>query len=118
MFLVTTNSVYGRKVKRILGLVTGVGCSMTGILDNVKVSLLRDSKGGEVPELEKRLDEARKKALEELKTKAKELGADAVSGVKFSVGTTEREKKLVVAVLASGTAVKLEKKGTKGNGSV
>ncbi len=103
MILCTTESVPGRTIREVIGLVKGntvraahVGTDMQAWLKNLV--------GGEIEEYTKLMAEAREQALDRLAAEARARGADAVVGLHFSSceitdGAAE--------FLAYGTAVKL-----------
>jgi len=65
---------------------------------------LRMIVGGEIPEYTKLLAESREQAIDRMKDKAAELGADAIVCVRF---TTSQVMSGAAEVLVTGTAVKL-----------
>ena len=104
MILTTTNSLDGYKIKEYLGLVSGetiIGANMfkdffAGIVDIV---------GGRSGGYEAVLIEAKETAIEEMKEKAEQLGANAIIGIDLDYETVGKGTMLMVA--ASGTAVKI-----------
>jgi len=102
MKLVTTSSVFTKKVKSVLECVTATVVVTTGMKDNLTMNW---SDAGEFIEglMEKGLADVKSK----LAMVASEAGADAVLGISFDVEVSERGQALVVAATATGTAVKL-----------
>lgn len=66
---------------------------------------IRDVIGGRSGKYEKVVDEGRREALKDLEEEAREMGADAVVGVRFDY---EEMKEGMLWITATGTAVKLE----------
>ena len=68
---------------------------------------IRDIVGGRSGSYEKELREAKALALESLVEEAKALGADAVVAIDLDYATIGGERKTMLMVVASGTAVTL-----------
>ncbi|WP_286925149.1 MULTISPECIES: YbjQ family protein [Lysinibacillus] len=105
MLLSTTDAVAGKEIVETIGLVKGNSVQSRNIGRDM-VAGLRHIVGGEMKEYAEMLVRSREIATGAMEEEAKELGADAVVGVRFSTssvmeGTSE--------VLAYGTAVKLKK---------
>lgn len=104
MILCTSHELAGYRVARTLGLVRG-NTIRTRHLGKDILAFLRNLVGGEVSEYTKLMAEAREQALDRMVEHARELGANAIVGVRFQ--TTE-----VMAgaaeLLAYGTAVVIE----------
>jgi len=104
MIVVTTFEVPGKRIRRVFGLVRG-NCVRTRHVGKDILALLRNLVGGEVHEYTKLLAESREQALDRMLVEARELGANAVVGLRFmtsDVGAGMAE------ILAYGTAVALE----------
>jgi uncharacterized protein YbjQ (UPF0145 family) len=107
MILSTTPFIEKYSVKQYLGLVAGeviLGANffrdwMAGITNVL---------GGRSGAYEASMSEARNKSVQELETKAKKLGANAVIGISFHYSTIEFENTSMLMVGCSGTAVVLE----------
>jgi len=102
--LFTMEDIPGFRCTKALGLVRGssvrarhLGRDLTALFKNIV--------GGELDEYTKLLGEVREQALDRLVDEARELGADAVVGLRFV--STEIAKG-AAEVLVYGTAVKLE----------
>ena len=100
MQLYTTDFVSGKNIETI-GLVTGGAVQTKHIGQDFK-ALARQIVGGEVKIYSKMQDEAQAKATLDMLEDAKEMGADAIICVRYSIGTIAESSK----VLAFGTAVK------------
>ena len=103
MIIVTTESVSGYTITEHLGSVIGNTIRARHLGKDIMAGF-RTILGGEIKEYTGMLAESREQALIRMRDKAKELGADAVVGVRFQTsmilsGTAE--------LLVYGTAVKL-----------
>ncbi|MCA9754631.1 MAG: YbjQ family protein [Candidatus Eisenbacteria bacterium] len=103
MILVTTNDVAGREITEVLGLVRGSTIRARHIGRDI-LARMRGIVGGEVSEYTKLMGESREQALDRLVQEARELGADAVVGLRF---TTSEVMDSAAEILVYGTAVKL-----------
>lgn len=104
MITTTTFEVPGKKVDRSLGIVTGNTIRAKHIGKDI-VAGLRNIVGGELKEYTEMLAEARKEALKRMEENAKNVGADAVIGVRLTTATVSHAS---AELLAYGTAVKLK----------
>ncbi len=103
MIIATTESVAGYNISDHLGTVIGNTIRARHLGKDIMAGF-RTIIGGEIKEYTGMLAESREQALIRMKDKAKELGANAVVGVRFQTsmilsGTAE--------LLVYGTAVKL-----------
>ena len=103
MILVTTNSVPGRDVAEVFGIVRGTTVRARHVGRDIS-AFLTNLVGGEVEEYTKLLAEAREQSLDRMRAEALALGADAVIGVRFT-GTEIASG--AAEILVYGTAVKL-----------
>ena len=105
MFIVTTgNDVAGKEIIEYLGVVRGIVVRATGIGRGI-LGGLQSLAGGNIETFTVVCEQARLEASNRMIQHAREIGADAVIGMRydateFGQGTTE--------VLAYGTAVKLK----------
>lgn len=105
MFIVTTgNEVAGKEIDSYLGIVRGIVVRATGIGRGF-IGGLKSIAGGNIEEFAHVCENARLEASSRMIQHAREIGADAIIGMRydateFSQGTTE--------VLCYGTAVKLK----------
>jgi uncharacterized protein YbjQ (UPF0145 family) len=104
MLLSTTNTIYGRKITRQLGLVRGNTIRARHIGRDIMAGL-RNIVGGEVEEYTKLMAESREQALDRMMEDAQKLGANAIVGVKFS---TTQIMGRAAEILVYGTAVVVE----------
>jgi len=104
MILVTTDTIPGREVERVFGLVRGNTVRSAPATEDLN-AWFENVVGGEIPGYTKLLAQCREQALSRLVADARACGADAVVGLRFvsceiSDGAAE--------ILAYGTAVKLK----------
>ncbi len=103
MMLTTSDSIAGREVTETLGLVRGNTLRARHLGRDI-AALLRSLVGGEITTYTKMLAEAREQALDRMVEQARQLGADAIVGVRFSTSYIMAN---VAEILAYGTAVRL-----------
>lgn len=101
MILATTNELPDRRMRRTLGLVRGTSVRGRHIGVDL-IAHLRNAVGGEIHEYTKMLSEAREQAIDRMIEEARELGANAVLGMRF---TTSSPTPGSSEVLVYGTAV-------------
>ena len=105
MILTTTPTIEGRKIVEYKGVLFGEVIVGVNFIKDVAASL-RDFFGGRSNTYEKELVAARDTAMNELKTRAMALGADAVVGIDIDYEVLGQNGGMMM-VTASGTAVKL-----------
>lgn len=103
MKLTTTDELEG-KVEKELGIVSGE-IVMGAHLGRDILFSIKNIFGGRAKSYEERLKKGRQEAIEEMKEEAKELGADAVIGVRFDYGEMAEGALLITC---TGTAIKLK----------
>ncbi len=103
MIVSNTESVPGREVAEILGLVNGNIVQARNIGRDIQAGL-RNVVGGRVGVYSEMLSEARAEATRLMVTEAEALNADAVVNVRY---TTSAISQGMSEILAYGTAVKL-----------
>ena len=106
MILTTTPTIEGRKIAEYKGVVFGEVIVGVNIIKDFAATL-RDFFGGRSNTYEKELTAARDTAMNELKTRAMALGADAVVGIDIDYEVLGANSGMLM-VIASGTAVKLD----------
>lgn len=104
MLVVTTEAIAGREVEQSLGVARGSVIRAKHIGTDI-VAALRNLIGGEVTEYTKLMGEAREQAYDRMLEDAKRMGADAITGVRF---TTSMVTQGAAEILAYGTAVRLK----------
>ncbi|MCC6023149.1 MAG: YbjQ family protein [Thaumarchaeota archaeon] len=105
MILVTTPSIPGYRVKRVLGVVHGMTARTRGVGGRF-IASIQAAFGGEVSAFTMEMQKAKEEALRRLVEEARKLGANAVVGIDFE--TTEVFQ-TVVLVSVHGTAVEVER---------
>ena len=105
MIVTTTNEVNGYRIVEYKGVVRGLVVRATSVVAGVTGGL-KSMFGGNISEYERVCEKARDEAFRRMVEHAKELGADAVIGMRYDAtefiqGATE--------VLAYGTAVRIAK---------
>ncbi|MGB6680513.1 MAG: heavy metal-binding domain-containing protein [Candidatus Bathyarchaeia archaeon] len=104
--IVTTPSIPGYKIKKVLGVVTGLTPRTRGVLGKF-VASFQSMLGGEVTAFTTELEKARIEAMDRIKDKAKPQGANAITGLDLE--TSDLGLQAGVTVISStGTAVIVE----------
>jgi len=104
LIVTTTETIPGRNIEKILGVVFG-SCVKTKHLGKDIRASLRTVVGGEVKGYTDMMEEAKETASERMMQQAEKLGADAVVAIRYTTAMTMRG---AAEILAFGTAVKLE----------
>jgi len=104
VLLSTTEHLPGYRVKKVLGVVSGSVVRARHLGRDI-MAALRNIAGGEVKEYTELLAQARNEALKRMIEKAKEMGANAVIGIRFA---TTAVMSGAAEILAYGTAVIVE----------
>jgi len=104
MLMTTTESIPGKRVVKVIGLVKGntIRCRHLG---HDIVAGLRNMVGGEIGEYTKMMAECREEALDRMQAQAHANGANAILAVRF---TTCEMLAQSAELLAYGTAVVVE----------
>ncbi len=104
MIVTTIDKIEGMRVVRTLGLVRG--SSIRGRhLGSDLIAHLRNAVGGEITEYTKMIGESREQALDRMIEEARELGANAIVGLRFTTSTTMSG---AAEFLAYGTGILVE----------
>lgn len=106
MILTTTPTVEGRQIKEYKGIVFGEVVNGVNFVKDLKASV-RNIIGGRSGSYEKELIDARSKAMSEMESRARELGANAVVGIDLDYEVLGEANGMLM-VTASGTAVVIE----------
>ena len=104
MIVVTTETVPGKTIRKVLGLVRGNTIRARHIGQDIKAAF-RNLIGGEIVEYTKLMAESREQAIDRMTDAARELGANAIVGMRF---TTSMIMSGAAELLAYGTAVIVE----------
>lgn len=107
MIVVNTETVPGRSVTQILGLVQGNTVRAKNVGRDITAGF-KNLVGGELKGYTQLLTEARRQAVERMIEQAVQLGADAVINVRFSTSAVTAG---AAELYAYGTAVCLESSG-------
>ncbi len=105
MMLSTIDTIPGYRNVKYLGLVKGNTIRARHLGHDI-LAALRNMVGGEITDYTKLLAESREQSLDRLEDAAKELGANAVLGLRFS---TSEMMGGAAELLVYGTAVVVEK---------
>jgi uncharacterized protein YbjQ (UPF0145 family) len=106
MEVTTTPNIEGKRVTKYLGIVAGEAILGANLFKDLFAGI-RDLVGGRSATYEKELQRARDIALEELRQRAQDLGANAVIGIDIDYEIMGKENGMLM-VSASGTAVTVE----------
>lgn len=102
--IVTTPTIPGYRIVRVLGVVSGLTPRTRGAGGRF-VAGIESVFGGEVTTYTSELEKAREEAIERVKQKAVEMGANAIIGLDME---TSEVFQGVVVISATGTAVVVE----------
>ena len=103
MIVVTTETVPGREVTEVLGLVRGNAVRAKNIGRDIMAGL-KNIVGGELGAYSELMQEAREQATQRMISEAESWGADAVVNLRYN---TSAIANAAAEILAYGTAVKL-----------
>lgn len=101
MTLVTTETVPGKKIKKVLGLARGNTIRARHMGKDIMAGF-KNMVGGEIVDYTKMMAESREQAIDRLIEDAESLGANAVVGLRF---TTTSMMQGAAEFLVYGTAV-------------
>ncbi len=107
--IVTTPTVPGYRIKKVLGVVTGLTPRTRGVGGKI-VAGIQSMLGGEVTAFTYEIEKARTEAINRAVKKAQDIGANAIVGL--DVETSDVLQSLVL-ISATGTAVIVEPEKTK-----
>jgi uncharacterized protein YbjQ (UPF0145 family) len=106
-FLITTiPTIPGYRVKKVLGVVTGLTPRTRGVLGKF-VAGVESIFGGEVTAFTSELEKARVEAIQRVRSKAIAMGANAIVGLDLETSDVGLQLGVVV-ISATGTAVFIE----------
>ncbi|OPJ57065.1 YbjQ family protein [Alkalithermobacter paradoxus] len=106
MIVTSTNLIEGKKIKEYKGMVFGEVITGINIVKDFMAGL-SDIFGGRSQSYENELIKARENAIDEMKKRAKSMGANAVIGVDVDYEVLGQNGSMMM-VSVSGTAVVLE----------
>ena len=104
MIIVTTDDIPGKKIIKVIGLVRGNTIRARHIGKDIAAAL-KNIVGGEIQDYTKMMAESREQALDRLVEDAEQLGANAITGVRFA---TTSMMQAAAELLVYGTAVIIE----------
>jgi uncharacterized protein YbjQ (UPF0145 family) len=104
--MTTTPIIQGYKIKKILGVVTGLTPRTRGMLGRF-IGGIQSMFGGEVTAFTTELEKARMEAMERVRSKAMSMGANAIVGLDLETSDMGTQWGVVV-ISATGTAVIVE----------
>ncbi len=107
MIVATTPSLEGYNITRYCGVGTAQAIMGANIGRDFLASLT-DIFGGRSGQYEGKIEEATNTALDELRAKAKAVGANAIVGIDFDFGAVGASESMMLCVV-SGTFVHIEK---------
>lgn len=107
MYITTTPTFEGHRITSYHGIVFGEVVAGVNFLKDFGAGL-RNIFGGRSGGYEDELITARNNALEELKKRAEQMGANGIVGVDFDYETITTGNGSMLVVIASGTAVSVE----------
>jgi uncharacterized protein YbjQ (UPF0145 family) len=102
MMVSTTDTLPGREVKEVLGVVFG-SCVQTKHVGKDIRAGLRSVVGGEAKSYTELMEEARRTAMQRMIKDAEKLGANAIIGMRYATAQTMAG---AAELIAFGTAVK------------
>ena len=102
MMVTTTETIPGREVQEVLGIVFG-SCVQTKHLGKDIGAGLRSAVGGEAKGYTELLEESRRTAMQRMIQDAEKLSADAIIGMRYATAQTMRG---AAEIIAFGTAVR------------
>jgi uncharacterized protein YbjQ (UPF0145 family) len=104
--MVTTPTMAGYRIKKVLGLVTGLTPRTRGVLGKF-IAGFESMIGGEVTAFTSEVEKARWEAIERAKNRAIALGANAIIGMDVETSDMGLQSGIVL-FSATGTAVIIE----------
>jgi uncharacterized protein YbjQ (UPF0145 family) len=104
--ITTTPTIQGYRIKKVLGVVTGLTPRTRGVLGQV-VGGIQSMFGGEVTAFTEELEKARIEAIARVRAKAMNMGANAIIGMDLETSDMGYQAPIIV-ISATGTAVIIE----------
>ncbi len=104
MMVTTTDTIPGREIKEVLGVVFG-SCVQTKHLGKDIGAGLRSVVGGEAKGYTELMEEARRTAMQRMINDANKIEADAIVGMRYATAQTMHG---AAEIIAFGTAVKTQ----------
>jgi len=107
VMIVTTPYIEGREVQKYFGIVNGEGLIGANVYKDI-FSGVRDVVGGRTSTYERELRKTREIALDSMKEKAQQLGANAILNVRIKYSNLGGTMGNTILVSVNGTAVLLD----------
>ena len=107
--MVTTPTVAGYKIKKVIGLVTGLTPRTRGVFGQFMAGF-ESMVGGEVTAFTSEVEKARWEAIDRAKSRAIALGANAIIGLDVETSSMGNQNGIML-FSATGTAVVIEPEG-------
>lgn len=104
MILATSDSIPGKRIVRVLGLVRGNTIRARHIGHDI-MAVLRNMVGGEITDYTKMVAESREQSVDRMIAEAEKLGANAIVTIRFSTSSMMQG---AAELLCYGTAVVVE----------
>jgi uncharacterized protein YbjQ (UPF0145 family) len=104
MLLATTDTICGKSICKHLGMVRGNTIRARHLGRDI-MAKVKNVVGGEISDYTKLMGESREQAIDRMVEEAKELGANAIIGIRFS---TSEVMDSAAEILVYGTAVVVE----------
>jgi len=104
--ITTTPSIQGYRIKKVLGVVTGLTPRTRGFFGQF-LGGIQSIFGGEITAFTEELEKARVEAMERVRAKAMNMGANAIVGLDLETSDMGLQVPIVV-LSATGTAVIVE----------
>ncbi|UCH02115.1 MAG: heavy metal-binding domain-containing protein [Candidatus Bathyarchaeota archaeon] len=104
IIIVTTPTVPGHRIKKVMGIVTGLTARTRG-MGGKFVAGIQSMLGGEVSAFTSEIEKARREAMKRMTDKAKKLSANAVIGLDIETSDVLQG---TILISATGTAVIIE----------
>lgn len=107
-FVVTTPTVPGYKIIKVVGLVNGLSPRTRGIGGVIR-GMVQSIGGGEITAFTSEIEKARVEAVSRAIEQARSGGANAIVGLDIETSDVGGESSFITLLSATGTAVVIEK---------
>ncbi len=108
MIVVTTPTIPGYKMTKVVGLVNGLSPRTRGI-GGVILGSIQSIGGGEISAFTSEIEKARVEAVSRAIRQAKRMGANAIVGLDIETSDMGGKASYITLLSATGTAVIIEK---------
>lgn len=107
LFVVTTPSVPGYKIIKVVGLVNGLSPRTRGVGGVIR-GMVQSIGGGEITAFTSEIEKARVEAVSRAIEQARSRGANAIVGLDIETSDVGGESSFIMLISATGTAVVIE----------